>query len=216
MPDDLKQLAARFRRDDETSPTAEVSDVDVEAALALRLAAATADADVAPVQVEEPAPVEPTMGAEPPSTATEAPPKPSRKPSKRGEKSKKSTEPASAAMRKTTVLVPSGLLAAVKAWTEETGRTNSDAVLTAYLNHEATVAEKFAATAEDVRRIELGLPTIAAAGNSSSSPDDPKVQLGLYIRATALDELSSAAEHVSLSRSEYVAELLAVEFTGQH
>jgi len=115
------------------------------------------------------------------------------------------------AMRKTTILIPSGLLDAVKAWTEETKRSNGDAVLSAYLQHREAIDKKFATTDADARRAELGLPPLAVAAKSMLS-DDAKVQMGLYVLASALDELSAAAKSLALSRSEYVAELLALEY----
>ena len=133
-------------------------------------------------------------------------------------------KPAAAAARdvstgvksKTTVQIPNYLVDSVRSWTTTTGRTNADAVLTAYLNQMEPVRERFAATAEDEGRAELGLPPIASTGPSSSdAAEQRRVQVGLFIQAGALEKLDTSAEELSLTRSQLVTELLILEYRGQ-
>ena len=117
---------------------------------------------------------------------------------------------------KTTVQIPNYLVDSVRSWTTTTGRTNADAVLTAYLNQMEPVRERFAATAEDEGRAELGLPPIASTGPSSSdAAEQRRVQVGLFIQAGALEKLDTSAEELSLTRSQLVTELLILEYRGQ-
>ena len=133
-------------------------------------------------------------------------------------------KPAAAAARdvstgvksKTTVQIPNYLVDSVRSWTTTTGRTNADAVLTAYLNQMEPVRERFAATAEDEGRAELGLPPIASTGPSSrDAAEQRRVQVGLFIQAGALEKLDTSAEELSLTRSQLVTELLILEYRGQ-
>ena len=117
---------------------------------------------------------------------------------------------------KTTVQIPNYLVDSVRSWTTTTGRTNADAVLTAYLNQMEPVRERFAATAEDEGRAELGLPPIASTGPSSrDAAEQRRVQVGLFIQAGALEKLDTSAEELSLTRSQLVTELLILEYRGQ-
>ena len=137
---------------------------------------------------------------------------------------RRARKPAAAAARdvstgvksKTTVQIPNYLVDSVRSWTTTTGRTNADAVLTAYLNQMEPVRERFAATAEDEGRAELGLPPIASTGPSSSdAAEQRRVQVGLFIQAGALEKLDTSAEELSLTRSQLVTELLILEYRGQ-
>ena len=117
---------------------------------------------------------------------------------------------------KTTVQIPNYLVDSVRSWTTTTGRTNADAVLTAYLNQMEPVRERFAATAEDEGRAELGLPPIASTGPSSrDAAEQRRVQVGLFIQAGAFEKLDTSAEELSLTRSQLVTELLILEYRGQ-
>ena len=137
---------------------------------------------------------------------------------------RRARKPAAAAARdvstgvksKTTVQIPNYLVDSVRSWTTTTGRTNADAVLTAYLNQMEPVRERFAATAEDEGRAELGLPPIASTGPSSrDAAEQRRVQVGLFIQAGALEKLDTSAEELSLTRSQLVTELLILEYRGQ-
>ena len=137
---------------------------------------------------------------------------------------RRARKPAAAAARdvstgvksKTTVQIPNYLVDSVRSWTTTTGRTNADAVLTAYLNQMEPVRERFAATAEDEGRAELGLPPIASTGPSSNdAAEQRRVQVGLFIQAGALEKLDTSAEELSMTRSQLVTELLILEYRGQ-
>ena len=117
---------------------------------------------------------------------------------------------------KTTVLIPNDLVDSLRSWTSTTGRTIADAVLTAYLNQFDAVRQRFAATADDEGRAELGLPPIASTGPSQSdATKHRRIQVGLFIQAGALDKLDASAEELSLSRSQFVTELLSLELGVQ-
>ena len=117
---------------------------------------------------------------------------------------------------KTTVQIPNYLVDPVRNWTKATGRTNADAVLTAYLNQMDPVRERFVATAEDEGRAELGLPPLASTGLSvTDAAEHRRVQVGLFIQSGALEKLDASAEELSLTRSQLVTELLSLEFGDQ-
>ena len=112
--------------------------------------------------------------------------------------------------------IPNYLVDPVRNWTTATGRTNADAVLTAYLNQMDPVRERFAATAEDEGRAELGLPPLASTGPSvTDAAEHRRVQVGLFIQSGALEKLDASAEELSLTRSQLVTELLSLEFGDQ-
>ncbi|MDH3367603.1 MAG: hypothetical protein OEO17_07140 [Gemmatimonadota bacterium] len=119
-------------------------------------------------------------------------------------------------MTKTTVQVPNHLVDRIRSWTAGTGRSNADAVLTAYLNHLDAVRERFAPTPEDRQRAELGLPTIASkTPPSADTAEQRRVQVGLFIQAAALEKLDASAKELVLTRSQLVTELLNAELGVQ-
>ena len=79
-------------------------------------------------------------------------------------------------MTKTTVQLPNWLVGRLRAWRRATGRSNADAMLTAYLNRLQAVQERHAPADDDPRRAELGLPPLAAtlpapaAGHGRGAP----------------------------------------------
>ena len=119
-------------------------------------------------------------------------------------------------MTKTTVQLPNWLVGRLRAWRRATGRSNADAMLTAYLNRLQAVQERHAPADDDRRRAELGLRPLAATlpPPPPDTAEERPVQVGLYVRAAAVDEVDAAARAFGLSRSQFVAELLAAELDG--
>ena len=82
-------------------------------------------------------------------------------------------------MTKTTIQLPNRLVGRLRAWKAETGRSNADAVLTAYINQLEAVRTRHAPTDEDKRRAEFGLPPLASHvtsgghGRGTSGPGRP-------------------------------------------
>ena len=119
-------------------------------------------------------------------------------------------------MTKTTVQLPNWLVGRLRGWRKATGRSNADAMLTAYLSRLQAVQERHAPADDDERRAELGLPPLAATlpPPPPDTAEERPVQVGLYVRAAAVDEVDAAARALGLSRSQFVAELLAAELDG--
>ena len=114
-------------------------------------------------------------------------------------------------MTKTTIQLPNRLVGRLRAWKAETGRSNADAVLTAYINQLEAVRTRHAPTDEDKRRAEFGLPPLASTSPQADTAEERRVQVGLYVRAAAVDEVDATATELGLSRSQLVTELLHAE-----
>lgn len=129
-------------------------------------------------------------------------------PPKKKAQKPKAAEPAKQAateMKKATVQLPSGQVSKLRDWKTATGRSTADAILSAYIDHIDTIRDRYAPSEEDTRRVALGLSPLAT---TQPTREEPRSQVGLYIRMTALEELDDAAQSLSISRSQLVADLL--------
>jgi hypothetical protein len=161
--------------------------------------------------VSDPEAAGPDSSTLPDAAATESGSVPARR-SRRPSSHSSGERPASG-MAKVTVQLPNRVIDRLRVWTASTGRTNADAVLTAYLNYLSTVERRFAPTPEDRRRAELGLPPLAVAPNVvAKDAAGRRGQIGLYVRSTAIAQVDQAAAKLSISRSELVTALLDLEF----
>ena len=111
-------------------------------------------------------------------------------------------------MTKTTIQLPNRLVGRLRAWKAATGRSNADAVLpptsmrcplTAYINQLEAVRTRHAPTDEDKRRAEFGLPPLASTSPQADTAEERRVQVGLYVRAAAVDEVEPPPQNSTLT-----------------
>ena len=109
------------------------------------------------------------------------------------------TEPA-AAPAKTSLSLPPATAHRLREWSETTGRSLADGIITALIDHGDALTER---CRSEARRVRLGLPALTAADDSAE-----RTTVTVRVPAAALAELDDTARNFGMTRSGLTAALL--------
>ena len=109
--------------------------------------------------------------------------------------------PADSTATKTSLNLPTAAAQRLRDWSQATGRSLADGIVTALIDTGEDLEQR---SHTDARRVRLGLPAIAAADSGGGE----RTTVTIRIPRAALDELDAAAQRLGLTRSALAAALL--------
>ena len=108
--------------------------------------------------------------------------------------------PAAASPAKTSLSLPPATAHRLREWSEATGRSLADGIITALIDHGDALTER---CRSEARRVRLGLPALTPGDDSAE-----RTTVTVRVPAAALAELDDTARDFGLTRSGLTTALL--------